>query len=112
MLTVSLHGITIHAKRGMYAEEQKIDNHFEVDADIIVPADDTREIPFVDYSIIRATVAEMFEKPYDIIEHYIRDIHAALKSQFPEAEKIKVTIRKLNPPMPGQVAYAQIVFKG
>lgn len=96
----------------MYAQEQKIENRFEIDVDIMVPAIDTNEIPFVDYSIIRKVVAEMFEKPYDIIEHYIRDIHAGLKQQFPGSEKIKIGIRKMNPPMPGQVGYAQIVFEG
>jgi len=104
--------MAIQAKRGMYAEEQKIENSFEIDVDVFVPAADTNEIPFVDYSIIRDTVAEMFARPHDIIEHYIRDIHAGLKSKFPESEKIKIVIRKLNPPMPGQVAYAQVMFEG
>lgn len=96
----------------MYAEEQKINNNFDVDVDIIMPAADTREMPFVDYTIIRSTVAKVFTEPHNLLEHFIRDIHGGLKELFPESEKIRVCIRKLHPPMPGQVAYAQVVYEG
>ena len=112
MLTVSLHGIAISSPRGLYAEEHKIHNSFEVDVDIIVPAGNVNEIPFVDYTILRAVVAQAFEQPYELLEHFIRDIHTQLKQSFPESERIKIAIRKMHPPMPGRVGYAQVVYEG
>lgn len=112
MLTVSLHGITIAATRGLYAEEHKISNKFEVDVDVFVPATSVTQIPYVDYTILRSTVAAAFEQPHDLLEQFIADIHSSLQRQFPEAEKVRVAIRKMHPPMPGQVAYAQVVFEG
>ena len=112
MLTVSLHGISIQAARGMYAQEHILYNHFEVDVDVHMPAANTNEMPFVDYTIIRTAVATAFDNGHDILEHFIRDIHAYLKERFPQSEKIRIAIRKLHPPMPGQVGYAQVVYEG
>lgn len=112
MLTVSLHGISIQAKRGLYAEEQKLYNSFEVDVDIHVPANSTQELAYIDYTIIRATVAKAFNRPHKLLENFIGDIHTMLKEQFNEAERIKVVIRKLQPPMEGEVKYAQVSYEG
>lgn len=112
MLTVSLHGIRIAATRGVFEEENKLDNTFEVDVDILVPALNTDEFPFVDYTLIRKNVQDVFEQPHKLLEHFIKDIHAALKTQFMEADKIKVVVRKLRPPMPGEVDYAQVSYEG
>lgn len=96
----------------MYAEEHKISNDFEVDVDVAVAAGNLDEVPFVDYTIIRTVVAQAFEQPYELLEHFIRDIHTQLKQRFPEAQKVKIAVRKLHPPMPGQVGYAQVVYEG
>lgn len=112
MLTVSLHGISIQASRGLYPEEKLLYNNFEVDVDIAIPAGDVNNLPFVDYRLIRQSVADAFEHPYEILEHYVRDIHCELKSKFPDPSHVKVVIRKMNPPMPGEVAYARVAFEG
>lgn len=112
MFSVSLHGISITASRGVYAEEHVLDNRFEVDVDVQVPITDMSQVVFVDYTIIRKVVAEAFDTKHDLLEDFIRDIHKSLKEHFPESEKVKIVIRKLNPPMPGQVAYAQVAFEG
>lgn len=112
MLVISLHNISISARKGVYDEEKILDNTFEVDVDISVPAGNTDEFPFVDYTLINKNVQEAFDQPHDLLEHFIRDIHRSLKSQFMEAEKINVVIRKLNPPMPGEVGYAQVCYEG
>ncbi len=37
MLTVSLHGIKVHAPHGLYEQEHVLGNNFEVDVDIWLP---------------------------------------------------------------------------
>ena len=112
MLTVSLHGIAVSAKRGLYAEEHLLNNHFEIDADVLIHADNVDTLPFVDYTLIRKAVDDAFSRKYDTLEQFIQDIHKKLKAEFPHAEKIRIAIRKLHPPMNGQTAYAQVVYEG
>jgi len=109
MLTVSLHGIKIHAAIGLYPKELIKGNTFEIDVDLTLP--DAQPWPFADYSLIQKIVADIFQPPGQLIEPFVLKIHDALKETFPIAEKIKVTIRKLNPPMPGEAAYAQVCYE-
>jgi dihydroneopterin aldolase len=109
MLTVSLHGIKMHAPHGLYKEEHVLGNIFEVDVDIWLS--DVQPWPFADYTIIQSTVAEVFALPGQLLETFVFNIHTALKQNIAAAEKIRVAIRKLNPPMPGQVAYSQVCYE-
>ena len=111
MLTVSLHGIRIHALIGMYPEEKVKGNDFEIDVDVYVPVNDAQSWPFVDYTLIRDTVANAFTQAGEMLETFVQLIHRNLKEQIPFAERIRVAIRKLHPPMEGDVAYAQVCFE-
>lgn len=87
-------------------------NEFEVDVDVLVPVAENAEWPFIDYTVIHALVAEIFQMPGLLLETFVQKIHTALKGRFPEAEKIKVAVRKLHPPMPGDVGYSQVQYEG
>ena len=112
MFTVSLHGVKVSAARGMYAEEHTLYNQFEVDVDITTAAGSMDEVPFIDYTVIRQAVADAFEAPYDLLEDFIRHIFKDLKSKFPVSDKICIAVRKMHPPMPGEVRNAQVKFEG
>jgi 7,8-dihydroneopterin aldolase/epimerase/oxygenase len=111
MLTVSLHGIRIYAPHGLYPQEHILGNAFEVDADVYIPVAKGEEWPFADYAIIHAAVAEIFNQPGHLLETFVKHIHAALKEKFPMAEKVRVAVRKLNPPMQGETAYSQVCYE-
>lgn len=111
MLSISLHGIRIHAPIGMYPEERIHGNDFEIDVDIYIPVNNALPWPFVDYSMIQNTVATIFAQPGELLETFVREIHESLKKQVPTAEKIRVCIRKMNPPMPGDIRYAQVCYE-
>ncbi len=110
MLTISLHGIVINAPIGLYPEEKKHGNTFETDIDIWVP-DAEHPWPFVDYAIVNKIVQDVYKYPCELLETLVHHIHSALKGQFPMAEKIRVTVRKMNPPMPGEVNYSQVCYE-
>lgn len=112
MLTVSLHNIVIESPRGLYKEEHQLPNKFEVDVDIATPVTDPSTMPFIDYTIIRATVVKAFEEPHDLLENFIQEMHTRLKETFPMADSVSICIRKLHPPMPGEVGYAQVCYEG
>ncbi len=109
MLTVSLHGIKIHAPIGLYAGEKITGNDFEIDVDLFLA--DTFPWPFADYSIVFDTVVEEFARPGELIEQFVLSIHTALKMKMPCADRIRVVIRKMTPPLSGPVAYSQVCYE-
>jgi dihydroneopterin aldolase len=110
MLTVSLHKIKIHAPHGLYPQEHILGNVFEIDVDLWLP--DTPPWPYADYVLIHKAVTHIFQQPNQLLETFVQNIHAALKEQFPFTEKIRVAVRKLNPPMGGDVAFSQVCYEG
>jgi dihydroneopterin aldolase len=109
MLTVSLHGIKLFAPHGLYPQEHILGNAFEVDVDIWLP--DAQPWPYADYTIIRQTVSDIFLQQGQLLETFVYNIHTALKQTFEASEKVRVAVRKLHPPMPGEVAYAQVCYE-
>lgn len=112
MLTVSVHGIALHAYVGLYPEEKITGNDFEIDVDVHVDTADIQALPFLDYSLINEWVHEAFSRPGELLEQFVKDIHTTVKKRFPEASSVKVLIRKLNPPMKGTIKYVQVMFEG
>jgi dihydroneopterin aldolase len=110
MLTTSLHYIKIAAPIGLHAEEAIVINNFEIDVDISFHASIEQTLPYADYSIIHAIVKEHM-KAGSLIETHVQEIYKALKNQFTEADKIKVCIRKMHPPLDGEIRYAQVCFE-
>jgi dihydroneopterin aldolase len=109
VLTVSLHGIKLIAPHGLYPEEHVLGNVFEVDVDVELP--DTLPWPFADYTIIRRIVEDVFNSKGQLLEVFAYNIHTALKAEFEQAIRVKVAVRKMNPPMPGVVNYAQVCYE-
>ena len=109
MLTVSLHGIRIHANIGLYPEEKIHGNDFVIDTDVFLP--DTQPWYFADYTLMTQIVEDVFAGDEELMESCVQKIYTRLKEQFPVAEKIRVCVRKLNPPMPGLVDYSQVCYE-
>jgi dihydroneopterin aldolase len=112
MLTISLHGIRLHANIGLYPEEKIKGNDFETDVDVWVNTEEGTPFPFYDYALIHDIVAAAFKQQAELLEQLVQTIHSNLKKQFPEATKIKVTVRKLQPPLASDVRYSQVSYEG
>lgn len=108
MLTVSLHGILLMAPRGLYPQEHILNNTFETDVDIFLP--DEQPWPYVDYTIIHEVASHVFSQPDQLLETFVYNMHSELKQRFPDSMRIKVAVRKLNPPVRGQVGYAEVCY--
>jgi dihydroneopterin aldolase len=112
MLTVSLHGIKLHAPHGLHPEEAILGNEFEIDVDIYLPTSNSKPWPFVDYALIHGIVSNVFNQSGQLLETFVQHIHSAIKLNVPDADKIKVTVRKMHPPLQGDVKYAQVEYEG
>ena len=105
MFTISLHGIVIHALLGLFPEEQKVPNRFEVDVALDAPED----APFIDYGVLREAVdTVMHSGKYQMLEAVCKALLDGLHERFPQAVKGTVTIRKYTLPFGAPVCYSQV----
>lgn len=108
MLRVSLHKIAFSACYGLYDSEQEIPNDFEVDVDVIFEQEDP---PFLDYvavhNVVRRTFSEIRER--QTLEHAALRIQESLRQLAADSgANVRVAVRKLRPPIDGQVAYSEV----
>jgi len=111
MLTISLHGIRLYAKIGLYPQEKVNGNDFEIDVDVYVAPGAPDTFPFIDYAVIYEIVAEAFRAEGELLETFVQIIHSNVKARFAEAETVRVAIRKLHPPLGADVRYSQVCFE-
>jgi dihydroneopterin aldolase len=112
MINVILHGAEFFAKHGFYPEEQLLGSKFLVDISVgFTPvselnADDLTNT--VNYEELYAIVCLQMQQPRKLIETLAQVIIDEIKKQYPYIETIQVTIKKLNPPLKGTVAYSAV----
>jgi len=108
LLTVSLQGISLHAFVGAYEEEAVLGNDFEVDVDLHLDAPSDAPLPFADYTQIAGAVRTAFSQRERLIEDVLQKLRAALDADFPNSVRTVITVRKLHPAVPGQIAAAAV----
>jgi dihydroneopterin aldolase len=102
LLTIELKNLRFFARHGLYAEEIKIGNEFEVNlsvsylAETIVITDIAETINYVSlYELIKAVM----QKPTPLLETVAMAIAEKIHQDFPQVKKISVSISKLHPPI-------------
>lgn len=111
MIKVALHEVKFFAYHGFYPEEQILGNHFLVDAEVefhnksIV---DDEISNTVNYEKLHSILAEEMKQPRKLLETLVQEIISKICIAFPFLEKIKVSIKKLNPPLAGEVKYSLV----
>lgn len=112
MLSISLHTIRIRAPHGLYPEEAERGNDFEVDVEVRLPAGIGDEWPLIDYARIHEFAgAVMNGVRVPLLEMLVRDIWLRIRKEWPQLSFIRVCVRKLRPPMGGDVEAAQVCFE-
>lgn len=114
MTTISLHGAEFFAFHGFYPEEQKLGCKFIVDVDVsFTPFNNLKEDKIsntVDYEVVYGIVDGQMQKTSKLIETVAQSIADEIKARFSFADSIRVSIKKLNPPLKGKVEYSNIVI--
>ena len=99
---IELKGLKFFADHGMYKEEIKVGNEFEVDITITCKAP-KKEITSLDQTInyveVYNIVQEIFGVRSLLIETTAMKIADKIGEQFDGLEKVVICIRKLNPPI-------------
>jgi dihydroneopterin aldolase len=114
MITIAIQGAEFFAYHGFYPEEQKLGTKFIVDVEVsFKPAADIKEDKIsntVDYEKVYNIVRGQMEHTRKLIETVAQSIADAVKEKYPFVDNIKVTIKKLNPPLSGKVDCSSIII--
>lgn len=104
MITIDLKALNFYALHGLYAEERKTGNEFEVNLSVSYepPEDNLKSsTPLIDYTVLFNVVQKQMKKPVDTLETLVTSIAEEVKSVYPQVKKIKVSVAKLHPPIAG-----------
>ena len=111
----TLHEMRFYAYHGVFAQEQRVGNHFIVEltfwADTAesLHRDELEEtISYADvYEVVKAEMAI----PSRLLEHVVGRISERLFATFPRMQRIALTLSKCNPPFPGEVHSAAVTLE-
>jgi 7,8-dihydroneopterin aldolase/epimerase/oxygenase len=101
-ITIELKQLRFFAFHGLYAEEKKTGNEFEVDlgvayssgSGIITGLEET-----VNYVALYELLKKEMQQPRELLETLIMEIAGQVHASFPMIKKIEICIRKLHPPI-------------
>lgn len=116
MAKIALEGMEFYAYHGFYAEEQIIGGKYIVD--VYVEAQVTKAAvkddlsQTVNYESIYHICQREMRKKSKLIENVAERISMGIKHQFGFLREIKVRVRKLSPPLPGQVHSSYVEVDG
>jgi dihydroneopterin aldolase len=111
--TIELKGLRFFAEHGLYEEEAKLGNEFEVDIsidykapqEVISSIDQT-----VNYVEIFRIVRDEFSQRKNLLETCAMQIANTLQEQFTQIERLTISIRKLNPPITNFTGTVGVIY--
>jgi len=106
--TVALRDVKCFAFHGYYPEEQLTGIYFMVDAIVTFEPDDDTEnlLRTVNYEVLNTIILEEMKRTQKMLETVVKNILDRVVKSYPFVHSAEVGIRKLNPPMPGQIGHS------
>jgi dihydroneopterin aldolase len=117
MIKVALQGVQFFAYHGFYPQEQVLGNRFIVDVAVEFEQQhhfDDDEIAYtINYEQLYLIADTEMKRTHKLLETVIQAIVDSIKAAYPFVETIQASIKKLNPPLPGQVAcsFIEITYR-
>lgn len=106
--TVALKDVKCFALHGYYPEEQLTGNHFIIDLTTeFTPAGFDDELAqTVNYEDLNSIIRLEMKNTQKLLETVLNNIIIKVMERYPFVEKIDVSMKKLNPSMPGQIGHS------
>jgi len=102
IMIIELKGLRFHAFHGLFPEEKKTGNDFEVNLLVSFVPNSTmiRSLDStVDYTRLFEILKAEMQKPRALLETLAMEIAELIHSLFPEIKRIDISIRKDQPPI-------------
>jgi len=108
--TVALKDVKCFAHHGYYPEEQLTGGHFMVDMTVtFVHKGDTEDLAqTVNYEQLNTIILERMKDTQKMLETVVRNMIDQLVEQFSFISSAEVSIKKLNPPMQGEIGHSLV----
>jgi len=114
MSIISIEGMEFFAYHGCFKEEQLIGTKFNIDlfltVDTSVAEGSDKLQDTVNYQEVFQLVKNEMQVTSKLLEHVGRRILDRVKLSFPQVENATIKIRKLNPPLGGQMDFVSITL--
>jgi dihydroneopterin aldolase len=101
-LTIELKNLRFLAYHGLYAEEKKTGNEFEIDLFVSYQPSSgtiTGIADTVNYSELYALLKTEMQKPRDLLETLVMEVAEVIHVSFPQIKKIDISVTKLHMPI-------------
>lgn len=116
LTVIELESMQFQAYHGCYPLEQIVGNRFEVDvtieADLDRAAGSDRVDDTINYLNVFEIVREQMAVKSHILEHVSQRIIDAVRSRWPQCERIRVRVSKLAPPLGGKIGRVSVTRIG
>lgn len=113
--TVALKEVKCYAFHGFYPEEQLTGSHFLTDVTVTFEAAvDTENLEkTVNYEVINSIIFAEMKNTQKLLETVVKNIMEILLTRYPFLLSVEVGIKKLHPPMLGEVghSFVQLTYK-
>lgn len=101
-ITIELKALRFFAYHGLYAEERKTGNEFEVNLSIgYIPVSGT--VSHLDDTVNYASLYELLkaemQRPRDLLETFVMEVTEIIHLSFTQVKKVEITVTKLHPPI-------------
>jgi dihydroneopterin aldolase len=101
-MIIELKGLHFFAYHGLYAEERKTGNEFEVNLSVTCLTGDniiTHLSETVNYSQLYKLLKAEMQKPRGLLETFVMEVAEVIHLTFSQVKKIELSITKLQPPI-------------
>lgn len=115
LTTIAVEGMDFYAYHGCFKEETLIGTNFKVDIYLTVDTalaeaqDDMNGT--VNYVEVYNRVKQQVMKPSKLIEHVAARIRDAVLADFPQVQRVKVKVAKLNPPIGEKIREVNVTLE-
>lgn len=104
LITIHLERLRFLAGHGLYAEEKRTGNAFEMSLSVSFPKEDGvihKLEDTLNYAEVYSLVKEEMQRPRELLETFLTELAGSLKERFPEISELKMSLYKLTVPIEG-----------
>jgi 7,8-dihydroneopterin aldolase/epimerase/oxygenase len=113
LISVELKELHFYAHHGLYAEEKKTGNEFEINLSVsyepisgtITDISDT-----VNYAKLYALLKTEMAKPRHLLETFVMEVVEMIHVSYPQVKKIEISITKLHVPIAKFIGTASVSY--
>ncbi|MBC7566702.1 MAG: dihydroneopterin aldolase [Pedobacter sp.] len=111
--TVALKDVKCFAYHGFYKEEQLTGIYFSLDVTVtFIPDQETENLDkTVNYEVLNSIILNEMIVPKKLLETVVKNILDQIIAKYSYLKTAEVSIKKLNPPMPGQVGHSFVQLR-